>query len=166
MLDLAGQNPIWLDTGDVRGFKHEVNDTVTMCFYHHSLDQCGVDISGYYTWSPCYLQCQQHSKENTEFRITEYIDGTDKLIAIIINARMLAPSDTLDIAYVLRVWNETVMYYVRGGHCSANDSLDMSRPVTWLLENPIENCTLGPTDTPSPSSTITPSIEPSKQGIL
>ena len=151
LLEVASKNQVPLDIGGVIGFKYNAHN-VTMCLYHRSMQQCGEDIQDFLAL--CQQQCQQHSGKDI---LLEVADGHNKIV----NVRLLAPDNTLDLAYVVRADNVTVIYFVEGPFCTVEKHLHTLRPPMLLLQNP-ECVTTSRSLLPTSETQPTPSINSGK----
>ena len=144
LLENASNNQVRLESGEVIGFKHDA--LLSMCFYHRSMQQCGEDIARF---TSCSLPCRQHSN------IVITVESE-----VLVNVRMLAPDDTYDKAYVIRVENETVIYFVEGPFCTVEKHLHTLKPPMLLLQIPANNGCVTTTGSllPTPETQATPSI--------
>lgn len=121
--------PHWFDGGEVQGFTIP-NGHFKMCFLNPINKLCK-GLSGY-----CGKNCTQHSMDETVIKL----NSTWWLV----NFRMLEPSTTEDKAYVIRVYNNTIVYMVEG-HCPVKDNLYKKWSPKLLLQRP--NNTLETSDT-------------------
>ena len=97
---------IELNIGEVYGLNYSAAEKQTLCFFKSSCTS-GMGIDAYLDES-CPKSCKQHPAKRI-------LTISDELYFI--NIRLLAPNNSLDLAYVLRIGNGTEMY-ITVGDCS------------------------------------------------
>ena len=107
-------------TGDYQGFEIPSEGTGTeMCLYVPLLVQCETLRDFLRNCSDSCTKPLQHSRKYVVYDISNH--GTESRI---LNFRMLPPDNyTKDKAYVVRIYNETLMYFAENGACSIHSHL-------------------------------------------
>ena len=129
MRDTAQQR--WFDAGEAQGFLIP-NGSTEMCFFADDLGPDELQCQKVSHFLDCGQHCKQHTMNET---VHELNSGTTRLV----NFRMLPPGAALDKAYVIRVYNDTLVYIVQG-LCNDNDSLYEVWPPMRLLQRPAPDC--------------------------
>ena len=137
-------------TGEYKSFEIPHGYT-EMCFYTHSLGQCQ-DTDDFLA-----LAVTQNRKQHPEDYTVNFVDASNIYNSNrTVNFRMLEPDQALDEAFAIRLYNETVVYFVTNHSCM--DSLYSAwTPVLFIYkdEDSMPPCNYESVTTTSPSSTVT-----------
>lgn len=129
----ATADPQWFDGGEVQGFIIP-NGNFQMCFFNPAINKDCQGISDFF--KHCGENCTQHSMEETVIKLSN--------TTWLVNIRMLEPSTTKDEAYVIRVYNNTLVYMAEGP-CSATEHLYEDWSPKLLLQRPSLSTNTPPT---------------------
>ena len=137
-------------TGEYKRFEIPHGDT-QMCFYTRSLGEC-LDTDGFFALADTQNR-KQHPKDYTVFN-TSNNTNPNRMVSF----RMLEPDQALDEAFAIRLYNETVVYFVTGHSCMVRDALYSEwTPVLFIYkdEDSMPPCNCENVTATSPSSTVT-----------
>ena len=147
-----------MEHGTYTGFKQELELVdpsvyIQLCFYVPDRDVCLVDEK--------FLSCEQQSNCTQHARNDViHISDDETMRIIIVNFRMMPPDDEKDKAYVIRLYNRTIVWLTNVS-CWDNSSHVLSQewnPRIYILSNYTTNPTTIPPDstcsmTASPTTT-------------
>ena len=136
-------------TGEYKRFEIPHGD-IQMCFYTRSLGEC---LKTDRFLAPAVTQNRkQHPKDYTVHFVDD--SNTNRTVSF----RMLEPDQALDEAFAIRLYNETVVYFVTGPSCMELDDLYSAwTPLLFIYkdEDSMPPCNCENVTPTSPSSTVT-----------
>ena len=133
-----------LEYGTYTGFMIKLDPSVDaqhLCFYVPDIGVCLIDDD--------FLSCEQQSScTQHERNDVIHIRDNETMRIITVNFRMMPPDDEKDEAYVIRLYNHTVVWLTDGECLGLSHVLSQEwKPRIYMYYNNLSNCTTNPTTT-------------------